>query len=309
MSNPKKHHYISACYLKNFATPAKRSGRMYAFDKATNKPYPTTPNDSACQNYFNAISEQKLTELEKDLSSLEADLSDVIKNIQKNNHLPPVGSDEFCCLLIFIAFFAIRNPSMRKQKEEALKIGCKITLSMCQNIKGHPREILGGIGIAFPDKMTPEAIRNSINEEKYQLNFPKGYHISSEFKMHEFLTNLLLQRNWGLLEYNGKEEFVTSDNPVTLAPASNKLNDRPLGYESKETFVIFPLTPKLCLIGTFEPLAFLVKKISLPELANINTFVIFSENSRFIYSQNQGFPFWQCNNGEFQITSNLSEVI
>ena len=125
---------------------------------------------------------------------------------------------------------------------------------------------------------------------KYDVKFPQGYHIEMELALLEPISKILAIRNWELLIYEGEEDFITSNNPISLVPSSPKLQGQPLGFGLRETAVIFPLTTKLCMVGTFEP-ASTYRHVTLPELAEINLFAAKSKQSRFIYSVSSDFNF------------------
>ncbi len=101
-SNTRKHHYISACYLKNFASPKIRTGKIYSLDKENKKQYQTTPDDSGCERDFNRIDSNSLhpNALEDMLGkTLENDFPKVVEYIEQQKKLPGSQSQYYSILI------------------------------------------------------------------------------------------------------------------------------------------------------------------------------------------------------------------
>lgn len=290
-SNAKKHHYISACYLKYFANPQKRTGRIYALDKDNKKQYPTTPNDAGCKRDFNYVHADGIhpNSLEDCLGeSLEAYFPNVVDYIVNKCVVPKPKSDYYNILISLISLFTVRNPATRKKTEDFENRVRDVVLDMLvskkeiwdSNLKNMKRDGYEAPNIKFKD------VQNFVRNKKYEISYPKGYHIGREMDMQNTIFPYLYDRKWELLISDNKY-FISSNKPVILAPTTSKSTCLPLGFGLKETAVIFPLTNKMCLVGTFEN-KFRSRNISDLEVQEINGFVAKSDN-RFIYSTEESF--------------------
>ncbi len=301
MSNKKtgskntKHHYVSVCYLKNFATPRERHGRIYSLDKENKKQYPTKPNDSGCQNQFNYIDAEGV-----DPNYLEDVLGQTIENeyvpafeyISRHHKIPKPKSQFYNVLITVISLFAVRNPSMRniaEDFEERVRNQMMAMLVSKKEIWESQTRRMQEDGYEIND-ITYEQMRDFIQGGKDDLVFPKGYHVARELELQDEIFPYLYNRKWELLiNKDCSDGFICSNRPVSLVPTTPELMGRPLGYGLKSTAVIFPLSNELCITGTFEG-KFKTKEISTIEVQEINSFTAFG-GSRFIYSKNKSFTY------------------
>ena len=294
-SKTKKHHYVSVCYLKNFATPRERHGRIYSLNKENKKQYPTKPNDSGCQNQFNYVDAEGV-----DPNYLEDVLGQTIENeyvpafeyINRNHKIPKPKSQFYNVLITMISLFAVRNPWMRNKVEDfegrIMNQVMELLVSKKEIWEGQTRRMQAD-GYETGN-VTYEQMRDFVQRKEYDLVFPKGYHVAKELKLQQDIFPYFYNRKWELLiNEDGGDGFICSNRPVSLVPTTPKLMDRPLGYGLKSTAVIFPLSNELCIAGTFEG-KFRTKKISTIEVQEINSFTTLGE-SRFIYSKNESFTY------------------
>lgn len=120
-SKTRKHHYISACYLKYFAIPQKRTGRIYALDKNNKKQYATSPGDTGCERDFNYVDAEGISPnyIEDMIGKvLEPDFPKVVSYVIENHKLPKPKSTFYNILISIISLFVVSNPTMRKVNED-----------------------------------------------------------------------------------------------------------------------------------------------------------------------------------------------
>jgi hypothetical protein len=106
-----------------------------------------------------------------------------------------------------------------------------------------------------------------------------------------------MERNWMLLiAGDDAGDFVTSDHPVVLMGAPSSFAGRqPVGYGMTQTAVLFPVTRKLFLNGTFEGQDG-IHRLGREDVALLNSSVIFgaerqvyAHDERFTYSRSDRF--------------------
>ena len=293
-SNTRRHHYISASYLKNFASPTARNGKLYSLDKENKKQFPTSPNDSACERDFNRLADIDGVHpnfLEDALGrTIENDFSKVIEYVSKHKKLPRPKSEYYNVLITVIALFAVRNPSMRRKMEDFHVGGmdriAELLVSKKEIWESHVRRMKED-GQELPE-VKYEVVKKFVQNHEYKIVSPTGYHVPNELKMQQTVFPLIYNRRWELL-ISEDEKFISSNRPVSLVATTKELANMPLGFGLKSTAIIFPLSCTLCLAGTFEGKN-KVRKLDKIETAEINGFTALSE-SRFIYSTHETFSF------------------
>ena len=292
-SNARKHHYVSACYLKNFASPNTRKGRFYCLDKEQKKQFPTTPNDAGTERDFNRVEVEGVHPnfLEDALANfVENDFPKASEYIETYEKIPGKKSEFYNILMTVISLFSVRYPAMRSRMEEFDTHGRLSILDILvskKEIFEKQTERMKEAGYKLRN-INYEDFKSFVEGRQFDTVYPTGYHISNELRMQQTIFPLIYNRKWELL-LSSYEDFVSSNHPVSLVPTEKEMTRMPLGFGLPGTAVIFPLTPKLCLVGTFEGKA-KPRKISKLEAQEINTFTTHS-NNRFVYSQKQNFSY------------------
>ena len=102
--------------------------------------------------------------------------------------------------------------------------------------------------------MSYESMKKFVAEENYTISVPNERQIALEVATFDKLLPLIFRRGWVLLKApKDSGGFVTSDHPVCLTTVGGapSIAHRP-GYGLRSTEVLFPLSPKLALVGAFE---------------------------------------------------------
>lgn len=88
--------------------------------------------------------------------------------------------------------------------------------------------------------------------EFFDKNKSRAEMISVTLSIHDEILPILGRRNWSLLKCNASEmPFFTSDNPIFLGKKES-LKFQYYGVGTAQTEMIFPLSPTVCLYGSFE---------------------------------------------------------
>ena len=299
-SEPKKHHFVPQFILNNFSVGKKK--RLYVFDKAKLRVFPSHVRDAGHENYFYQDDDMGYdVKTEFKLGELESICAPVIKNIVKEQCLPRIGSAEHRILCLFVTVQLSRT---KKTREFLSSFNRSIADWVC-GFGGDPNRDVEN----FKELSTSEIKQSSINILRS---------IPGDLVKH------LLDKEWSLLKSPKGEYFDISDNPVTMHnnyPRHGRGNN---GLKLRGVEVYFPLTPRLCLNfmcseminefrtkvnehkfritqGTAFPVDMSEAEKLIYNIDNNITRELTSEyvefqnslqvihSSRFVYSKNQGF--------------------
>ena len=294
-SKARRHHYISACYLKNFAAPRHRyKGRLWALDKNGKKQWPSTPNGVGYERDFNRIEADGLhPNLIEDMlgETIEAEFPKVISYVERTRRLPKPNGELYGILITMVALFAIRHPSMRDKVEDFYRRTDKLRSEADLNTDVFRKQTVQRMkdeGLQDPEYVY-DAVRSRTLDGGYEIEFPTGFHIKAEFDAQKTIFPFLYDRKWELLVHDGDAEFITSSAPINLIATTPTRAGMPLGFGLTKTAATFTLTPKLCAFGTFEG-RFRTRKVAADEVEEING-IIARSACRFIYSRQETFSF------------------
>ena len=234
MSQQKKQHYVPVFHLKNFSSDGKR---INLWNISSKKKRLSVGLKGQCQKNFFYGNDRTL---EKMLGDIENNISQVLKDIAKNNKLPPiwhqnygvVWSQNYEVLMryILIQYLRTRNTSevmidQIKQKRDYLK-----------KFEGNVRE-----GLVEEIDQEYEIIKQrapQIGVLSSLINFEK---------MSDLTIKLLINKT--------KTEFITSDHPVVLYnqllhydPRIQKIPSPTTGLSAKGIQLFFPISPTQALL-------------------------------------------------------------
>lgn len=303
-SKTRRHHYVSACYLKNFATPRDRyKGRLWALDKSGKKQWPSTPNGVGHERDFNRIEAEGLhPNVIEDMlgETIETDFPRVISYVERTRRLPKPNGELYSILMMIAALFAIRHPSMRDKVEDFYRRTDQIRIEADLSTNCFREKVIQNL----KDKVLQEpenifdVIKSRAVDGGYEIDFPVGFHIKAEFEMQQAILPFLYDRKWELLLHDGDADFITSSAPINMIATIPTRAGMPLGFGLRNTAVIFSLTPKLCAFGTFEG-RFRTRKVAADEVAEVNG-IIARSDCRFIFSRQRIFSFLTLNGYQTQ---------
>lgn len=254
-----RHHYIPVFYLNYFAdpqTPSIQTPYVWILDKKNENINNKAPKNFAFIKGYNDIidSEGNVSNIVEDKFKLEIEdkASIVFRKLMTMRYLPK--SDRFI-LAKFLAAMMFRVPKFKKAFKE-------------------------------------------IVEEKYYKDFPGGgsefESVSSQLMMDSVVRTssiigaLLMRMVWSLLIAPEGSNFITSDNPVVVR---NPNDPKWLfcGFASDPSIeVTFPLSPKICLFGSWGRYRRIVEYITDNEVTEIN-FETFKYSFNYLYSSSRYF--------------------
>jgi len=255
----RRHHYIPVFYLNYFTdqqTPSVQTPYVWILDRKNETIDNKAPRNFAFIKGYNDIIDfqgnvSSIVENQFNLE-IEGRASIVFRKLMSMRYLSK--SDRFT-LAKFVATMIFRVPKFREAFKEII-------------------------------------------EEKYYLEFADGGRnfegVSSEFMMDSVIRTssiigeLLMRMDWSLLIAPDGTNFITSDNPVVVI---NPEDPKWLfcGFASDPKIrVTFPLSPKICLSGSWGRNKRIIEYITEDEVIEIN-FETFKYSYEFLYSSTRYF--------------------
>jgi len=96
-------------------------------------------------------------------------------------------------------------------------------------------------------------MKEAYETENYKAIVPIGVHVASEMDTFNHALPLLFDRKQVLMKAPEESPgFITCDHPVCLTWSEPQHLRLPLGLKTKGTEVLFPISPKLAVVGAFE---------------------------------------------------------
>lgn len=292
----RKHHTVSACYLRLFCENADYI--LWVGQRSPLKYYLNSVEDISTEQDFNTVELEtgKSAIIEQKYADLEGMFSSAVENVIKNGRF--CSEQDRNIILELIAVFHIRNPRNRKNfirnKIEVTKEFMKDSISTKEAYEDLADRMKKNgswpIGLEIPYEKMKEA-----GAEKNWNFLPPHQNeiIAYELKNQSEVVRALLDREWTILKApKTSAGFITCDHPVCVQ--WNKPQNPHFLYPRfillPETLVIFPLSNQLALIGISEATKEF-REISEEDVWAINGLLILN-SSRQIYAKNKEFLYY-----------------
>ena len=235
MNTPRKHHTVPKFLLKNFCYRTSKKKMIHTFDKKKGKEYVQTVDSASTRRDFYSIKGN--IEVELILGQLESDVAPIITRIIQEKSISFLTEEEKIALSIFVVVQNTRTYSQLLTIE-----------GMQEFLKKRSEELSGK---AIEEKFSH---KNRFAFFKMLLDSPKLY-------------QLILMKDWCLLETTDNAPFYISDHPVTLF---NKVNLGPygnLGLASPGIQITLPISSTLSISFLCKSiLGEKMKKFNSPEI-------------------------------------------
>lgn len=236
MQQTKRHHFIPKAYLRAFCD---QNGKLRIYRKdGPAEPLHQTPDATQFRKYYYS---QPLQGGGQDNNALEAFFSDVETHWPKTVvklHARGAVNDLLENILHFIALQRVRVPASRDTAEAFLAQMVKDTMKLMLADGSLPPPPLGLEDL--PDRM------------QVSIDPHKSIHLM--VPMLQGMARLFDMVGWLAVHNKTGLSFLTSDNPVLWFDPSLPFEEqRPYTIQPNgPIFVVFPVSPKLALIGSTE---------------------------------------------------------
>lgn len=254
------HHFVPQFYLRGFRDPDVPEGQepwIWVVDFKQRRIERRAPkNVGKAANYY-AFAEVEAAggeAVEAILSKIESASAAALKRLLASDDKDLEGQDR-ADLLFFMAFFVIRVPFFRNTMEKfavnVAKMLLQVSASQPDYFERSVREALKDRENLTPDKI--EELRQWVlDDSKYTIRTSPKLSIVTGFEAAmDTIYPIFDQMKWAVVRSDGNLRFITGDTPVmwvdpTLAPPFC------YGLAAQNVEVTFPLSPKVCLLGTWE---------------------------------------------------------
>jgi hypothetical protein len=289
-AEPKGHHYVPVMYLRGF-TGAK--DQLFVIDRPTKKPFRTAPGNVAKIRQFNRVEVEGMdpNAIEKALSEFEGEVAPALERIKAEKSLA-VEADR-SLLVNFMAAIALRNPRRRRDLGKIISIAKRKDFANSFGTREKFGATVGEMKAkgAWNEKaaLTFEELGEIVKDEDFLAS--KEEIMIAEIDHHDGLTEQLWNRRWQMLiAADDSGGFVTTDDPVCLRWSDgSKHGGMSPGFAMEQTEVIFPLSTKLALRGTFEGEEDVVDA-SAAMVARTNSLIVSNAENQ-VYAHDHAFRF------------------
>ena len=103
--------------------------------------------------------------------------------------------------------------------------------------------------------ITYEQMKEFVDRGEYRLEIANEYHLGMEFNTFDKVLETFFGRKWVVLRSSATSGgFITCDHPLCLYWTDPKMREglHPPGHGMTGTEIIFPLSPRVALVGAFE---------------------------------------------------------
>ena len=251
----RNHHFVPQYYLKGFAKPRSKDGKLTVFDIKDRKYFVTRPRNVAARRDYNRIEIDGVdpNAIEKQYSIFEGLADQAFRRIIESRSIK--NMDDFSFVLALLGLVSINNPSFRAERD---KIVAQMGSSILRNLVSSPERweaISAAAGAKHDDAVTYEAARKAVINGDIVVTTVQDALIRQEIELWPEMSRILHIRKWTLLVApKNSGGFVTSDRPFSLRWNDQRepSNFHGPGLGSANTTLIFPLNRDLAVIGRFE---------------------------------------------------------
>ena len=294
MATARKHHFVSRFYLKNFLDPAL-DGQLNVLDVRTGRWFSTQPANIGAKRDFNRVERENLPidALENAIAQFECGTSAAMNRLVASREYP--NPDDLNWILNLVGLYAVRNPSFRAAYNSARNAEIRTIGNMLvsdEKLFESQLRSAQEAGYVSATDVSFDEMRRFIESEEYDIEIPSNENHDVEFKAFDKILPILGERYWTLLVVNDDcFNIISCDHPVIIT--YKEPSARPVGLGTKNTELIFPLSPEFLLYGVYEDPLKEVVELSQSKISAFNTRIaanadrhIFSSKGHFLMRRN-----------------------
>lgn len=294
MSEARGHHYVPACYLRAFANPADRTGRLMVFDRTSGRSWASSPNGAAKMHDFYRV-DVPGNELaaEDALSKLESVFAPTLAAINLTGARP--GPSEIRKMLAFIAIQQARTPMRRAWFDRGFSditmLALRVSTADRAAFPAIARNILPDATDEDVDE-TYQAVTEFLAARGARVAMDRTTLVRAALELAPTLEDILAARTWVLGIAPIGAAFITSDEPVLLewaGPGHPPAHWTPAPGRP-DTVVTVPLGPRYIAIGLPTAQTRARFRLSVEDVARCNFRTVMNA-SQYVYYGGDGFTF------------------
>ena len=292
MNQPRRHHFVSEFFLAGFTKAGTKEDKLWALDLDTLNQFASIPKNHAHRRDFYKVDLPGVDPgaFEKAFGEFECEAAEVVRSVIQAQVLPD-GRD-FEILLNLVALFFVRVPAFREAINRPMERLNKQILRLTAASRGRwesTQAKMRAAGTGVEEDCTYENMRRFVEKDRYTIEPCGNTNLSNLMNTLDTDSPLLGQRAWSLLVASSDApDFICSDRPVALYSTQPlpPLFGPSLGMPN--TVVLFPLSRRLALVGSFEGEDGTVIEVDRPIVAEANARVV-DQAQRFVYSAGEDF--------------------
>ncbi len=288
----RKHHYIPCYYLKHFATPCSRRGKIYVVDLKSAVIRPSIVEQVGFENnYFSLEGNCASDALEELLAGREGELSDAWQRMVDNKTFPTDPTDRNWIVNVIVMISA-RNPARRSTIEKMFtdlyRAAMDLTASDPDLFESKLRESMEGDDVALGelDHTDVEALRQSYLSGEFRITaeIPNNFYITETAEISLTLHKNFHARHWSLLDFSSTNiKIISSDDPVCCFMLQSNNETIIAGFGMLKSLVIVPVNSSLVLVGAFRKEEFEIEQSE--SNARLFNRIIIEQAYRFLYCE------------------------
>jgi Protein of unknown function (DUF4238) len=248
MSEPKRQHYVPRFYLANFC---REGGRLWVRDTEKQQNRWDRPENVAVINHYYSVEREGKRDntIEKGLAELEAAAVPLIAELAAGKQLPIESKD---ILSLYAAFQWLRVPDFQRGVDKVGAHMVRRTMDMMfrdeEDVKKSLEEFTRDTGQVIEKE--PKDLLNLMRSENLEVEIKRSLSLEMMLKQADTFANMFRQMDWLVLHAGDECSFVTSDNPLVLAPPKDFPKKVWYGYgiATRGCKKVFPLTQSCCLL-------------------------------------------------------------
>ncbi len=226
----KKHHYVPQYYLNGF-TDSSPSSKIWVYEKGKQHVFLSSTVNIGHENHFYSFERLDGT---RDSNSVENFLADRIEGpanpvITKIRNRHMITDKEKETLSVYLSAMLQRVPKHRDRVKGLLP---GVINSVANEIKE---------GKKWKSRIEADRTAALRLLKRYELEAPKEVFLPSV--SHRIVTAIYMM-NWQFLTFDGKQGFITGDNPFAF--------DEGLGLGNLNAEITFPVSPNILLWATWQ---------------------------------------------------------
>jgi hypothetical protein len=255
---PRKHHYLSQCYLKGFTKGLSKKSQLVVYDIFRANKFLQKPDGVAAIRDFNRIEIDGVDPnfIEQWYADLESKIGTSLKKMYEIMEFKGEIQEY---ILLLIAIIGSRSPEKREHWRKFYEKVCKLEMKMLVSSEEFWDKHIQTIqddGYKLEHSVQYKDMKNFVRDNKYKIDLPNEHHITNEIEMINLILPLLFYRKWKVICTNDDVgTFITSDNPVVLTwtnPEDYKHFNGGPGYGLNETIIYFPVNKYITIVGRFD---------------------------------------------------------
>lgn len=254
-TRPKGQHYVTAAYLRKFATGSGRRAMLYVYERDRDEPYRQKPERAArVTNYYSIRKEDGSWDdsIEDLLGQVESTAVPLIERLAIADFEP--SWNDRINISTFIGFQEFRVPWTRQQMENLYKGLISHMMRFTAAVPGQMEadlERMKAKGIDVKD-VTADQLREMIKGGRYEIEVNPAASLMPMLEQVPEVSQIYAQMMWTVLCSREGSLFVTSDNPVVKFDPTYREGFYGIGIMNRYIEIRFPLTRTACLVMTHD---------------------------------------------------------